>query len=447
VDGGALEFGGVTGQEVTATAAGLPTGNAPRTISLWLSADASVFDQKFFSYGSNSNGASFGWTLEDDGGNPTIFFRHGGGNFRFTGQAVPLGPWVHVAMVVPDGATLTNQDLLYINGSPVSGVQGDGGPQTLNSSSSVVVLGGDYPGGGATNLDGRLDDVRIYDSALSSIEIQALYEAFSVNDETPQTLVIKAPADGISGVPITVNPTATFNESVQLQDGGVIVIRNLGNASGLSDETITLPDSRVTVSGSSVVINPTGNLSVSTPYAIRISGDAVKGLAGNFYLGIANDTDWNFTTSADPNPTRLNVLFVSYDDLNTWVGPLGEYPDVLTPQMNRLAGDGVTFKRAYCQAPICAPSRVSFLSGMRPSTTGQYALGSRLSDHSNYGDGLHKAIHESFKDAGYATASIGKVYHSSSDLGPGVDQGNGGHSYAPQPATKLTNPDLTGDSK
>jgi arylsulfatase A-like enzyme len=109
--------------------------------------------------------------------------------------------------------------------------------------------------------------------------------------------------------------------------------------------------------------------------------------------------------------------------------------------MNRLAGDDVTFKRAYCQAPICAPSRVSFLSGLRPSTPGSYALGSRLSNHPVYGDGLHKAIHESFKDAGYTTASIGKVYHSSSELGPGVDQGNGSHSYAPQPATKLTSPD------
>jgi arylsulfatase A-like enzyme len=447
VDGGALEFGGVTNQEVTATVAGLPTGDAPRTISLWLSADASVFDQKFFAYGSNANGASFGWTLEDAGGNPTIFFRHGGGNFRYTGQAVPLGPWVHVAIVVPDGATLTNQVLLYLNGSPVSGVQGDGGPQTLSSSSSVVVLGGDYPGGGATNLDGRLDDVRIYNSALSSIEIQALYDAIISNDETPPTLVIKAPADGISGVPITVKPTATFSEGVLLENGGVIVIRNLGDASGLSDETITLPDTRVTVSGSSLVINPTGNLAVSTPYAIRISGDAVKDLAGNFYLGIDNDADWNFTTSADPNPTPLNVLFVSYDDLNTWVEPLGEYPDVLTPQMNRLAGGGVTFKRAYCQAPICGPSRVSFMSGLRPSTTGQYALGSRLSTHPVYGAGLHKSLHESFKDAGYTTASIGKIYHTSSDLGPWLDLGNGSHSYAPQPATKLTNPDLTGDSK
>jgi arylsulfatase A-like enzyme len=447
VNGGALEFGGVTNQEVTATVTGLPTGAAPRTISLWLSADASVLDQKFFAYGSNANGASFGWTLEDAGGIPTIFFRHGGGNFRYTGQAVPLGPWVHVAIVVPDGATLTNQVLLYLNGSPVSGVQGDGSPRTLNTASSVVVLGGDYPGGGATNLEGRLDDVRIYNSALTGTEIQALYEAFSVIDETPPILASKGPADGTSGVPITVSPTATFNESVQLQNGGVIVIRNLGVPSGLSDQTITLPDSRVTVSGSSVVINPTGNLSVSTPYAIRISGNAVKDLAGNFYSGIANDTDWNFTTSADPNPTRLNVLFVSYDDLNTWIEPLGEYADVLTPQMNRLAGGGVTFKRAYCQAPICAPSRVSFMSGLRPSTTGEYALGSRLSDHPVYGDGLHKAIHESFKDAGYTTASIGKVYHSSSELGPGLDQGNGSHSYAPQPATKLTIPEVSGDSK
>jgi arylsulfatase A-like enzyme len=155
--------------------------------------------------------------------------------------------------------------------------------------------------------------------------------------------------------------------------------------------------------------------------------------------------DRSGTTAVDPAP--LNVLFVSFDDLNTWVEPLGEYPDVRTPHMNRLAGGGVTFKRAYCQAPICAPSRVSFMSGLRPSTTGQYALGSRLSTHPVYGAGKHKSLHESFKDAGYTTASIGKIYHSKADLGPWLDFGNGNHSYAPQPPAKLTNRAVSGDNK
>jgi len=154
---------------------------------------------------------------------------------------------------------------------------------------------------------------------------------------------------------------------------------------------------------------------------------------------IENDTDWNSTTSIDVNPTPPNVLVVTFDDLNSWVEPMGEYPDVLTPQMNRLAASGVTFRRAFCQAPICAPSRISFMTGLRPSTTGQYALSSRLS-----GVGSHKSLHESFKDAGYTTASIGKIFHNPADFGSWLDLGNGKHSYAPLPPKKLTNTAVSG---
>ena len=62
-----------------------------------------------------------------------------------------------------------------------------------------------------------------------------------------------------------------------------------------------------------------------------------------------------------------NVLFISFDDMNHYVGFLGRHPDAVTPNLNRLAERSVVFERAYCQAPICNPSRASLMSGMRPS--------------------------------------------------------------------------------
>src|SRR5262245_19084725 len=68
---------------------------------------------------------------------------------------------------------------------------------------------------------------------------------------------------------------------------------------------------------------------------------------------------------------KPNVLFVAIDDLRDWVGFLG-YEQVKTPNLDKLAGRGVTFTRSYCAAPVCNPSRTALLSGLRPGATGVY---------------------------------------------------------------------------
>ena len=71
---------------------------------------------------------------------------------------------------------------------------------------------------------------------------------------------------------------------------------------------------------------------------------------------------------------RPNVLFIAIDDLNDCVGCLKSHPQVQTPHIDRLAARGTLFTNAHCQAPLCNPSRTSVLTGLRPSTTGVYAL-------------------------------------------------------------------------
>lgn len=69
---------------------------------------------------------------------------------------------------------------------------------------------------------------------------------------------------------------------------------------------------------------------------------------------------------------KPNVLFIAIDDLNDWVGVLGGHPQAKTPNIDRLARMGILFTHTYCAAPACNPSRVSLLTGLRPSSTGIY---------------------------------------------------------------------------
>jgi len=105
--------------------------------------------------------------------------------------------------------------------------------------------------------------------------------------------------------------------------------------------------------------------------------------------------------------SKPNVLFVVCDDLNMHVAPSG-YDPIHTPTLAQLASEGMTFHRAFCQYPVCGPSRASFLNGLYPESSGVL---NNTADIRDLRPGT-VSMPQCFKENGYWTASVGKVFHS-----------------------------------
>ena len=109
----------------------------------------------------------------------------------------------------------------------------------------------------------------------------------------------------------------------------------------------------------------------------------------------------------------LNVLFIAVDDLRPELGCYGN-DLVHAPNLDSLASSSVVFQRAYCQAPVCGPSRASLLTGMRPDTSRVW--GNRTHFRETMPDLV--TLPQRFKQSGYHTQAIGKVLHGKMDDPP-----------------------------
>ncbi|MCP9236541.1 sulfatase [Lewinella sp. JB7] len=102
-----------------------------------------------------------------------------------------------------------------------------------------------------------------------------------------------------------------------------------------------------------------------------------------------------------------NVLFIIADDLTaTAVSSYGSEV-CRTPNIDRLAAEGIKYTRAYCQYPVCGPSRASLLGGYYPTATETYGY---VSGREQIGEARH-TWPQAFREAGYRTARVSKIFH------------------------------------
>jgi arylsulfatase A-like enzyme len=108
--------------------------------------------------------------------------------------------------------------------------------------------------------------------------------------------------------------------------------------------------------------------------------------------------------------SKPNVLFILVDDLRPQLGCYG-HKQTLSPNIDRLAGEGMLFNRAYCQVPVCGASRASLLTGLYPKAD-------RFIDYHAWAQKDSPGIPDLpsyFKTNGYTTISNGKIYHHAED--------------------------------
>lgn len=103
---------------------------------------------------------------------------------------------------------------------------------------------------------------------------------------------------------------------------------------------------------------------------------------------------------------KPNVLFISIDDLRPTLGAYGD-SIVISPNIDQLASEGMTFRQTFSQVAVCAPSRASLMTGVRPDSTRVWHLGDKFREINP--DAV--TMPQYFSKFGYHTVNLGKIFH------------------------------------
>ena len=249
----------------------------------------------------DDNGVVGTWVGGTQGGGPMLWVSSNGiwtgtlatglANYLTSGQAPVAGQWQHVAFSY-NGSTAR----FYVNGTEVANRSFTG-----NVGDSNTWRIGAYGSTAMGFFDGTIDEVRIYNRALTQTEIEGDMSAPVPRDNQPPTIASVTPASGAAGVSVGATVTARFSEPM---DPATITTSTIGlaTASGTAVPATVTYDAPTRTA----TLTPAAALAFGTQYRVTIEGGPtdprVKDVAGN---ALAADTTWTFTTQTSASPILL----------------------------------------------------------------------------------------------------------------------------------------------
>lgn len=111
------------------------------------------------------------------------------------------------------------------------------------------------------------------------------------------------------------------------------------------------------------------------------------------------------------NPDQHNIVMIIVDDLRPVLGAYGD-KNAYSPNIDALAKQGITFKQAYANVPVCGASRASMLTGLRPTKNRFIDYKAKAEEDAPGAKSLPQVL----KESGYYTMGIGKIFHNGKDL-------------------------------
>lgn len=395
---------------VTIPAGIVPSGASARTFSLWFNQASSVGQSKLFGYGSSAAGKAFDIGLEGDG----VRLRHFGGFVTFGSgldfDGVDAG-WHHLAVRVNEGAITFADVELFLDGSRILPQSGGATSVVLDTASALFALGSSATPGAAQGFDGLLDEFRIYNSALQFGQIRDLAEA------PPRPAILTFQASPQNRVPanssVTLSWTTENTTSLILDPGGIDVTGQ-----------------------TSLVVTP----SEKTTYTLTASDNVP--LSASQALTVA--------TGEEPFPNII-VFFLDDFSWSDWEQNGASTGSVFheTPNMNRMASEGVYCSNGYAATPVCSPTRGALMSGQAPALN---KVTDWISGSGDNGQTVREAEWlqnlptdlpnwpRTLADCGYRSIHVGKWHlgetdHPSSDpLNHGFQVNIGGNRFGTPPA-------------
>jgi hypothetical protein len=206
----------------------------------------------------------------------------------------------------------TDDTALVLSGTNEAGA-------TVNVYNGTTLLGAATISGttwsySATVADGTTYAFNVKETDAAGNESVATGNFAVTGDTSAPTLDSSNPTDDDTDVPVTDNIVLTFAENMLASTGNIHLHATSDNA---LIETIVVSDAKITISGTSVTINPSNALSGTTEYYVLVDGDALTDSAGNPYAGISSTTALSFTTVAAGTTATTYSVVVEKD--GAWI--------------------------------------------------------------------------------------------------------------------------------